>query len=411
MKMMQDSLQKALTTAIAGLLAIALTGCTAVSTAGSKLQSTTDNTLHPESSGPGSLTFGGSTIDLSQNGGSATFAVNRSGGSTGAVTVHYATADGTAMAGVDYQAVSGTLSWADGDATVKNITFNDLEYAAFSGTRTMTINLSTPTGGATLGTYPTRTVNITDTFTAPATLSSMDLSKWKETLPVDIYRGSGGTGGTQYAAQSISPSVLSPSTPSHGFADSYFYASGSSVIFRDVSNGAVTSPGSGSDHTRSELRELYTGIGHDSNSDWNSSIGGTLTGTCVIQAVSVDSDEATIAQIHGQDNAFMLLIFRPAYNDIQVIVYTTNGGSAYTRTTVVTGVNIGDSISYSINYSGTTITTTVDGTPYVYSGVDSTWTGTGVYFKLGAYAAAPNTGNPSGDKTQVAYQSFSVSHP
>jgi hypothetical protein len=43
------------------------------------------------------------------------FTVTRGGGKTEAVTVDYATADGTAAAGTDYTAVSGTLTFASGD--------------------------------------------------------------------------------------------------------------------------------------------------------------------------------------------------------------------------------------------------------------------------------------------------------
>lgn len=45
--------------------------------------------------------------------------VRRSGSADGAASVRYATRDGTARAGTDYVAVSGRLSWADGDTSDK----------------------------------------------------------------------------------------------------------------------------------------------------------------------------------------------------------------------------------------------------------------------------------------------------
>ena len=47
--------------------------------------------------------------------------VRRTGGSQGAVSVNYSTTDGTATAGTDFTAASGTLNWADGDTDVKLI--------------------------------------------------------------------------------------------------------------------------------------------------------------------------------------------------------------------------------------------------------------------------------------------------
>ena len=50
-------------------------------------------------------------------GGAAAFAVTLAGSTSLAVTVAYATADGTAVAGVDYEAASGTLTFAPDDAS------------------------------------------------------------------------------------------------------------------------------------------------------------------------------------------------------------------------------------------------------------------------------------------------------
>jgi uncharacterized delta-60 repeat protein len=50
------------------------------------------------------------------------FVVRRMGGSSGAVSVAYATSPRTASPGMDYEAVEGVLQWADGDASDKVIT-------------------------------------------------------------------------------------------------------------------------------------------------------------------------------------------------------------------------------------------------------------------------------------------------
>lgn len=70
----------------------------------------------------------------------------------GAVTVDYATANGTAAAGTDYAGASGTLSWADGEGGSKNIVVVITDAAAAESAETFTVTLSNATGGALVGT-------------------------------------------------------------------------------------------------------------------------------------------------------------------------------------------------------------------------------------------------------------------
>ncbi|QSQ23170.1 hypothetical protein JY651_50205 [Pyxidicoccus parkwayensis] len=87
--------------------------------------------------------------------GSVSLTVSRTGGSTGPVTVAFSTADGTARAGVDYAATSGTLSWANGDTASKTITvplFNSPGTA-----QTFSVNLSNPQYGS-LGAVSSATI-------------------------------------------------------------------------------------------------------------------------------------------------------------------------------------------------------------------------------------------------------------
>ncbi len=54
-------------------------------------------------------------------------AVTRTGGSAGAASIDFATADGTAVAPGDYTATSGTLNWADGESGARFIPVNLVE--------------------------------------------------------------------------------------------------------------------------------------------------------------------------------------------------------------------------------------------------------------------------------------------
>lgn len=381
-------------------------------TGGATLGTATETVNITGSGAPGTVALAGQTLTVAQSAATATLTFTRTGGSTSAVGLNYTTADGTAVAGTDYTKTTGTVSWAAGDSSNKTVNVPLRTTPFFAGTRSFTVSITSTTGGAQTGNTSTA-VNITGTLLPPSNYFTFSFAtgSWKLQLPIDQYGGTGGTNNIQYPSIEESTAQLQA-----GFVDPYFYADTGTyggatnhILFTAPSNGAVTTPGSGSDHTRSELRELYTGVGANSNSDWNSSIGGTLTGSCIINSVAASSDEATFAQIHNQSYVFMLLMYRPAKKDIVVDIYSSLGSSSHTRTPQVTNVNLGDPITYSIAYKDNSMVVTVNGTTQTYA-IDSSWAGTPMYFKLGAYHAAPNIGNPAGDQTQVVYGSFSVSH-
>ena len=74
------------------------------------------------------------------------FAVTLGRASASTVTVDYATADGTATAGEDYETASGTLSFAPGE-TAKTVSVPVLDDAHDEGGETFTLTLSNPSGG------------------------------------------------------------------------------------------------------------------------------------------------------------------------------------------------------------------------------------------------------------------------
>jgi hypothetical protein len=82
-------------------------------------------------------------------GSAATIKVTRSGSSVGAVTVNYATSDGTAQAGADYSATSGTLTFGAG-VTSLQIKVPTIGNTVVNPSRTVNLTLSNPTGGAVL---------------------------------------------------------------------------------------------------------------------------------------------------------------------------------------------------------------------------------------------------------------------
>ena len=77
-------------------------------------------------------------------GGMATFTVSLSAAATGAVSVNYATAEGSATA-ADFTAANGTLNFAAGETT-KTVSVQTTEDTFFENNETFNLLLSAPTG-------------------------------------------------------------------------------------------------------------------------------------------------------------------------------------------------------------------------------------------------------------------------
>lgn len=109
---------------------------------------------------PGILQFSAASYHINEGDGTATISVTRTAGSSGGVRVNYSTANGTAIAGDDYTAANGTLSWADGDSSTKTISIPIINDTVVESSETVTISLSSISGGATLGSIRSATLTI-----------------------------------------------------------------------------------------------------------------------------------------------------------------------------------------------------------------------------------------------------------
>lgn len=86
-------------------------------------------------------------------------------GSQGTVSVDYTTVDGTAVAGTDYEATSGTLTWADGQTGPQTIfikIFDDTTSPYPRANKSFSVNLSLPSDSAAALSDPS-SVNVTIT--------------------------------------------------------------------------------------------------------------------------------------------------------------------------------------------------------------------------------------------------------
>jgi hypothetical protein len=106
----------------------------------------------------------------------ATLTVIRTNGSSGTVTVHYATSNGTAIEPDDYIGTSGTLTFANGE-TSKSFTFTTTDDAINEPDKTINLTLSNPTGGATLGSPSATSLKIEDDDSLPLSVSDVSLAE------------------------------------------------------------------------------------------------------------------------------------------------------------------------------------------------------------------------------------------
>jgi hypothetical protein len=167
---------------------------------------------------PGAFSLSSATYGVGEGDGSATVTVNRTGGSDGVVTITVDTSDGTATGGascggaVDYQSASNptnVLMFNNGE-TSKTFNIPICDDATVEGSETFNVTLSTPTGGATLGSPSSATVTITDNDVAPAgtiqfnsTTYSVGESGGNATLTVTRTGGSNGAISATYSFADI----------------------------------------------------------------------------------------------------------------------------------------------------------------------------------------------------------------
>ena len=138
----------------------------------------------------GTLALSAATYTVGEAAGTVTVTVNRTNGSTGAVSATYSLANGTATggatcaAGVDFVNTGGTVNFAAGETT-KTFTVTICNDTAVEPSETFTVTLAGATGGATIGTPATATVTITDDDVS--TVPSLTIND------VRVFEGNAGT--------------------------------------------------------------------------------------------------------------------------------------------------------------------------------------------------------------------------
>jgi uncharacterized repeat protein (TIGR01451 family)/uncharacterized delta-60 repeat protein len=147
----------------------------------------------------GGFRFSTNDYAINEPDGAATITIQRTGGSTGEVSVTFFTMDGTAAAGLDYTAVTNLLVFAEGQ-TSTNISIpiiNEFPLLA-EGPETITLTLTNPTGGASLAVPSVATLTILDDDFLPGSLTFLTNSyvanETTTNAVITVLRTNGSTG-------------------------------------------------------------------------------------------------------------------------------------------------------------------------------------------------------------------------
>src|SRR3954469_15564098 len=146
---------------------------------------------------PGLIDFKSLTYSVSETGLVATVTVERLAGVGGAVAVDYATSDGTATAGSDYTATSGTLNWAAGDSADKTFMVPVTWDGAGEGPETINLTLSNA-NGADVGANTAAVLRVADDGASGApqlSAGSYSVSEAAGMVTITVSRSGGSLGG------------------------------------------------------------------------------------------------------------------------------------------------------------------------------------------------------------------------
>ena len=141
---------------------------------------------------------------IGEGAGTATYTVSLSARPSANVTINYATADGTATAGSDYTAASGTLTFTPANwETNQTVDVTITEDTVDENDETFTFTLSNPGSGAVLSASPSLSTTITDNDVPALTVSfgaTIPPQTWTVDVSVDLTlpEATGGNGTISY---------------------------------------------------------------------------------------------------------------------------------------------------------------------------------------------------------------------
>ena len=148
---------------------------------------------------PSFIGFSLNEYRVKENSGIAIITITRTGSTVGEISVDYATTDNTAHVDKDYQAVSGTFIWPDGEQGEQTFKIVLLDNTTLEGDKALTLSLSNLTGTAANLTIDTATLTIVENEmpqpgTPQFTVASVEVDESAQTATFTISRVNGSDG-------------------------------------------------------------------------------------------------------------------------------------------------------------------------------------------------------------------------
>ena len=284
----------------------------------------------------GTVQFSNSTFSVNENGsgGTAVITVSRFNGSAGEARVNYATSDGTATAGQDYTATSGTLIFPAGSTTAQTFSIPITNDALDEPTETVNLTLSSPTGSASLGFQATAQLNIFDDEPTP-------------TLRIDDVSVVEGASGTTNALFTVTLSAASSFTVTTNYATAnssattpsdYASASGQ-LTFNPGDLTKTISVAVNGDTTPEPHETFFVNLTSPSNASFLDSqgIGTILSDDAAGGSITFSSPTYDVTEFAGH---VIVLINRTGNTSSEVTVdyATSDGGTSSQPCTTSTGL-------------------------------------------------------------------------
>jgi Right handed beta helix region/Calx-beta domain len=257
----------------------------------------------------------------------AVVTVERMGATGGPATVSYNTVNGTAKAGTDYSAESGTLTWAAGDATPRSISVPLSHTAAGKG---FSVALSSVTG-ANIGSPTTATVVVVDPIGTTSSSSGATSSGSSSGAASSSGGSSSSTSSSTSSSSSSSSSSSggSTSSSSSGATGPAFYVSPSG---NDGNAGSVGAPFKTLNKAQSAMRSSSTKITYVR--------AGTYSVTATLALTTADDGESW--QYYPSDGVNSAVL--NGNNSVSGGIIAIEGGSNIT----INGLKIENFVDYGI---------------------------------------------------------------
>jgi RHS repeat-associated protein len=280
------------------------------------------------------LSFSSPTYTVSEGGGTATIYATLSTATSDTVTAYYSTSNGSATAGSDYSAASGTLTFAPGSTTASfsvSITDDsDVEYS-----ETVNLSLSSVTN-ATLGTG-SATLTILDNDSAP--LGSITGIVWNDANADGLRSGESGLSGVNvwlYAGTSeTSGTALATATT----------ASDGSYSFASLAPGSYTVKVQQKSGYGFSAQDVGSGSNESIDSDVAVSSGETSATVSSGSATAIDAGEYQYGSITGivwnDANADGLRSGESGLSGVNVWLYAGTSGTSGTALATATTASDG----------------------------------------------------------------------